>query len=92
MVEGVPGIQGLRRIEQGLERWQSEVLGSDGRGELAALMGAMFPSARLELRAQLEARLEQWLSARSAGMPFAADVEEGMPPASGFRTVPPAAR
>jgi hypothetical protein len=87
-----PGLQGLRRIEQGLERWQSEVLGSDGRAELAALMGLMFPSARLELRAQLEARLEQWLSARSAGMPFAADADEGVPPASGFRTVAPAGR
>jgi len=87
-----PGPHGLRRIEQGLERWQSDVLGSDGRAELAALMGAMFPSARLELRAQLEARLEQWLSARSAGMPFAADGDEGVPPASGFRTVAPAGR
>jgi hypothetical protein len=87
-----PGPEGLRRIEQGLERWQSEVLGSDGRAELAALMGLMFPSARLELRAQLEARLEQWLSARSAGMPFAADADEAVPPASGFRTVAPAGR
>jgi hypothetical protein len=82
---------GLRCIEQGLERWQSEVLGSDGRAELAALMGAMFPSARLELRAQLEARLEQWLAVRSGGLPFAADGDEGVP-ASGFRAVAPSAR
>jgi hypothetical protein len=84
-----PGLQGLRRIEQGLERWQSDVLGSDGRRELAALMGAMFPSARLELRAQLEARFEQWLSARSVGVPFAPDGDE-VAPASGFRAVAPA--
>jgi hypothetical protein len=86
-----PGLPGLLRIEQGLERWQGEVLGSDGRAELAALMGALFPSARLELRAQLEARLEQWLGARSSGVPFAADGDEGAP-ASGFRPVLPSGR
>jgi hypothetical protein len=86
-----PGLHRLRGIEQGLERWQDEVLGSDGRAELAAVMGAMFPSARLEHRAQLEARLEQWLSARSAGVPFAPEGDEGAP-SSGFRAVAPSGR
>jgi hypothetical protein len=79
-------LPGLRRVERGLERWQSDVVGSDGRAELAALMGALFPTARLELRAWLEARLEQRLSARSAAVPFTPD-DAGAPPASGFRTV-----
>jgi len=82
------GADGLRRIEQGLGRWQAEVLRSDGRAELAALLGAMFLSARLDQRARLEARLEQWSNARAAGTAFAPDADDGAaPPASGLRTI-----
>jgi serine/threonine protein kinase len=81
------GVGGLDDVERALERWQAEVLGSDGRAELAALVGTLFLTARLELRAQLEERLEQCASARSAGLPMATDADEGAPPASGFRTV-----
>jgi hypothetical protein len=77
---------GLRRIEQGLDRWRAEVLRSDGRAELAALTGAMFPSARLDQRAQLEVCLEEWSSARAAGT-AALPIDNGAPPASGLRTI-----
>jgi hypothetical protein len=80
---------GLPRVARALQRWQVEVLGSDGRAELAALMGAMFPWARLAQRAELEVRLDQWMSASSVRKPFAADADESSPPASGFRKVLP---
>ncbi|HTV23950.1 MAG TPA: protein kinase [Polyangiaceae bacterium] len=83
---GSRGLYGLTRIGRELERWQAEALRSEGRGELAALMDLMFPSARLEQRAQLEFLLEQWTSARSPGAPLSSDLSDA-PPASGFRTV-----
>lgn len=83
------GSGGLARVGQELERWQTEVLRSDGRAELAELVEVMFPSARLEQRAQLEALLERWMSARSLVASFAADNDAA--PASGFRTVRPEA-
>jgi len=83
------GSGGLARVGQELERWQTEVLRSDGRAELAELVEVMFPSARLEQRAQLDALLEQWMSARSLVASFAADNDAA--PASGFRTIRPEA-
>lgn len=81
---GRRGPYGLPRVARALERWQAGVLGSDGRAELAALTEAMFPSARLDHRAQLEVRLEQWLRARS---PLAAEPDDSAPPASGVRAL-----
>ena len=83
---GTRGLYGLSRIGAELGRWQSEVLVSDGRAELASLLEDMFPSARLEQRAQLEVMLDQWMNARISGAALAADSHDA-PPASGYRTV-----
>jgi hypothetical protein len=80
------GVNGLQRVGRELQRWQAEVLGSNGRAELAALMGAMFPGARLAQRAQLELRFEQWMSRRPGAIPLVQDGDEHAP-ASGFRRV-----
>jgi len=81
---GANGLSGLARVEREVERWQTQFARSDGRAELAGLMDALFPSARLEQRAQLEFLLEQWMGTRATG---AVSAEPDAPPASGFRAI-----
>jgi serine/threonine protein kinase len=83
------GSYALQRVARALQRWQADVLGSDGRAELADLMAAMFPWTKLDQKTQLEVRLGEWMTARSARVPPAVERDEGSAPASGFRKVLP---
>jgi hypothetical protein len=85
------GPEGLQRLGRALQRWQSEVLGSNGRAELSALMGAMFPQALLARRAQLELRLEERMLVHGSGIPMASPDADESAPASGIRKVSSAA-
>jgi protein tyrosine kinase len=56
----------LLHVGRVLAGWQTAVLGSDGRAELAALVDGMFPSARLQQRARLDVAIEGAARARVA--------------------------
>jgi serine/threonine protein kinase len=67
-----------QKMGQALSKWQREQLRSDGRAELAAVMGKLFPRARLEQRA--------WLEAGMARRDSHSTLEDAAP-VSGFRRI-----
>jgi hypothetical protein len=73
-----------------LQDWQTEELGSDGRGELATVMSALPAAVRLEQRARLDAALDGALRARRPNTWPTPELGEEQPPLSGFRRTQPA--
>jgi hypothetical protein len=84
---GVQRRDRLRHVGQGLQRWQSEHLGSDGRRELARVMSACPNSARFASRMRLEAAFEDAQRAGRVTGRIAIDDRQESAPVSGFRRI-----
>jgi protein tyrosine kinase len=84
---GVRPRDGLWRVGQALQDWQTEELGTDGRSELVTLMSLIPTAVRLESRARLEAAFENARRARQRRIwpQLPLGVEEGSAPVSGIR-------
>jgi hypothetical protein len=77
-------LSGLAHVARALQSWQRK-LGSDGRVELATLMGELFATERVEARARLERRIEEL--PRTSRPELAGSGDEEAAPMSGVRPI-----